>query len=32
VARNSSESWLLTLNYWLRTEQEYGKLQQKYEY
>ena len=32
MARNSSESWLLALNYWLRTEQEYGKLQQKYEY
>ena len=29
VARNSTESYLMALNYWLRTEKEYGELQRK---
>ena len=32
VARNSSESYLLTLDYWLRVEEDYGMLEQKYNY
>jgi proton glutamate symport protein len=32
VARNSSESYLLALNYWIRMEKDYGMLQKKYDY
>lgn len=32
VARNSSESYLLALNYWIRVEKDYGMLQDKYDY
>lgn len=32
VSRNSSDSYLLTLNYWIRMEKDYGMLQKKYDY
>lgn len=32
VARNSSETFLMTLNYWIRMENDYGMLKQKYDY
>jgi ABC-type amino acid transport substrate-binding protein len=32
VARNSSESYLLMLNYWIRMEKDYGMLDKKYDY
>jgi Na+/H+-dicarboxylate symporter len=32
VARDSSESYLLALNYWIRMEKDYGMLDQKYNY
>jgi len=32
VARNSSESYLLALNYWIRMENDYGMLEKKYDY
>ncbi len=32
VALNSSESYLLALNYWLRMEKDYGMLDKKYDY
>lgn len=32
VAKNSSESYLLALNYWLRMEKDYGMLEKKYDY
>ena len=32
VALNSSESYLLALNYWLRMEKDYGMLEKKYDY
>jgi len=32
VAKNSSESYLLALNYWIRMEQDYGMLDKKYDY
>ena len=32
VARNSSESYLLALNYWIRMEKDYGMLDKKYDY
>jgi Na+/H+-dicarboxylate symporter/ABC-type amino acid transport substrate-binding protein len=32
VARNSSDSYLLALNYWIRMEKDYGMLQKKYDY
>lgn len=32
VSRNSSESYLLALNYWIRMEKDYGMLQKKYDY
>jgi Na+/H+-dicarboxylate symporter len=32
VARDSSESYLLALNYWIRMEKDYGMLDKKYDY
>jgi Na+/H+-dicarboxylate symporter/ABC-type amino acid transport substrate-binding protein len=32
VAKNSSESYLLALNYWIRMEKDYGMLDRKYDY
>ena len=32
VAKNSSESYLLALNYWVRMEKDYGMLDAKYNY
>jgi len=32
VAKDSSDSYLLALDYWLRTEKEYGMLDKKYDY
>jgi len=32
VAKNSSESYLLALNYWIRMEKDYGMLDKKYDY
>ena len=32
VARDSSESYLLALNYWIMMEKDYGMLQKKYDY
>lgn len=32
VARNSSESYLLALNYWIQMEKEYGLAEKKYDY
>jgi Na+/H+-dicarboxylate symporter len=32
VARNSSESYLLALNYWITMEKDYGMLEKKYDY
>ena len=32
VAKNSSESYLMALNYWIRMEKDYGLLDQKYDY
>jgi ABC-type amino acid transport substrate-binding protein len=32
VAKDSSESYLLALNYWIRMEKDYGMLQKKYDY
>ena len=32
VALNSSDTYLMGLNYWLKMEGEYGKLEQKYDY
>jgi ABC-type amino acid transport substrate-binding protein len=32
VAKDSSDTYLLALNYWLRTETDYGLLQKKYDY
>lgn len=32
VARNSSETYLLALNYWIRMEKEFGMLEKKYNY
>ncbi|MFA5269244.1 MAG: cation:dicarboxylase symporter family transporter [Methanoregula sp.] len=32
VARNSSESYLLVLNYWIMMERDYGMLDKKYDY
>ncbi len=32
VAKNSSESYLLALDYWIRMENDYGLLQKKYDY
>ena len=32
VAKDSSESYLLALNYWIRMEKDYGLLQKKYDY
>ena len=32
VARNSSESYLMALNYWIRMEKDYGMLDKKYDY
>ncbi|WAC05866.1 MAG: cation:dicarboxylase symporter family transporter [Methanoregula sp.] len=32
VARDSSESYLLALNYWITMEKDYGMLQKKYDY
>jgi len=32
VAANSSESFLSSLNYWIRVEKEYGELDRKYDY
>ncbi|MFA6332523.1 MAG: cation:dicarboxylase symporter family transporter [Methanoregula sp.] len=32
VARNSSESYRLALNYWIRMENDYGMLEKKYDY
>jgi ABC-type amino acid transport substrate-binding protein len=32
VAKESSDSYLLALDYWLRTENDYGLLQKKYDY
>lgn len=32
VAKDSSESYLLALNYWIRMEKDYGLLDQKYDY
>jgi Na+/H+-dicarboxylate symporter/ABC-type amino acid transport substrate-binding protein len=32
VAKESSDSYLLALDYWLRTENNYGLLQKKYDY
>ena len=32
VARDSSESWLLSLNYWITMEKDYGMLDKKYDY
>jgi Na+/H+-dicarboxylate symporter/ABC-type amino acid transport substrate-binding protein len=32
VAMNSSDTFLMGLNYWLKMEGEYGKLEQKYDY
>jgi ABC-type amino acid transport substrate-binding protein len=32
VSRNSSESYLLALNYWIRMEKDYGMLDKKYDY
>ena len=32
VAKNSSDSYLLALNYWLKMEKDYGMLDSKYDY
>ncbi len=32
VAKNSSETYLLALNYWIRMENDYGMLEKKYDY
>ena len=32
VAKDSSESYLLALNYWIRMEKDFGKLEKKYDY
>jgi hypothetical protein len=32
VARNSSDNYLLMLNYWITMEKEYGQLDRKYDY
>jgi ABC-type amino acid transport substrate-binding protein len=32
IARNSSESYLLALNYWILMEKDYGMLEKKYDY
>ncbi len=32
VAKDSSESYLLALNYWIRMEKDYGMLDKKYDY
>jgi Na+/H+-dicarboxylate symporter/ABC-type amino acid transport substrate-binding protein len=32
VSRNSSESYLLALNYWIAMERDYGQLEKKYNY
>ena len=32
VAKDSSESYLLALNYWVRMEKDYGMLDEKYNY
>jgi Na+/H+-dicarboxylate symporter len=32
VAKDSSDSYLMALNYWLRMEKEYGMLDRKYDY
>jgi Na+/H+-dicarboxylate symporter len=32
VAKDSSESYLLALNYWIRMEKDYGMLDRKYDY
>jgi len=32
VAKDSSESYLLALNYWIRMEKDFGKLEEKYDY
>jgi Na+/H+-dicarboxylate symporter/ABC-type amino acid transport substrate-binding protein len=32
IARNSSEYYLLALNYWIRMEKDYGMLEKKYDY
>jgi ABC-type amino acid transport substrate-binding protein len=32
VAKESSDSYLLALNYWIRMENDYGLLQKKYDY
>jgi Na+/H+-dicarboxylate symporter/ABC-type amino acid transport substrate-binding protein len=32
IAKNSSESYLLALNYWIRMEKDYGMLEKKYDY
>ena len=32
VAKDSSDSYLLALNYWIRMEKDYGSLQKKYDY
>lgn len=32
VAQNSSESYLLALNYWITMEKDYGMLEKKYDY
>ncbi len=32
VAKNSSDTFLMLLNYWLKMEEDYGKLDKKYDY
>lgn len=32
IAKNSSDSYLLALNYWIRMEKDYGMLDKKYDY
>jgi Na+/H+-dicarboxylate symporter/ABC-type amino acid transport substrate-binding protein len=32
IAKDSSESYLLALNYWIRMEKDYGSLDKKYDY
>jgi Na+/H+-dicarboxylate symporter/ABC-type amino acid transport substrate-binding protein len=32
IAKNSSESYLLALDYWIRMEKDYGLLEKKYDY
>jgi hypothetical protein len=32
VAKDSSDSYLLALDYWIRMEKDYGLLQKKYDY